>query len=99
VGFSWFAGGLGSLIEAVNRVGSLFYGTLLGCFTLAFGFRRVGGTAAFAGMIAGESAILATARYTDVSWLWYNVIGAATVIVVALIITASGATSTTPGSR
>jgi len=101
VGFSWFAGGLGSLIEAVNRVGSLFYGTLLGCFTLAFGFRRVRGTAAFVGMIAGEAAILATARYTDVSWLWYNVIGAATVIAVALLITAgaSGSTSTTPGTQ
>jgi hypothetical protein len=82
-------------------VGSLFYGTLLGCFTLAFGFRRVRGTAAFVGMIAGETAILATARYTDVSWLWYNVIGAATVIAVALLITAgaSESTSTTPGTQ
>ena len=50
-------GHLGSLIEAVNLVGSLFYGSLLGCFVLAFGFRRVGGTATFVGMLAGEAAI------------------------------------------
>src|SRR5581483_7782957 len=45
---------LGSLIVAVNVVGSLFYGSLLGVFVLAFFFRRVGGTAAFFGMLAGE---------------------------------------------
>ena len=98
VGFAGFAGRLGSLIEAVNRVGSLFYGTLLGCFILALGFRRVRGTAAFAGMLAGEAAILATARFTDVSWLWYNVIGSAVVVAVALALTAasSAAISATP---
>src|SRR5262249_10504882 len=65
VAFAGFAGGLGSLIEAVNFVGSLFYGTLLGCFTLALGFRRVRGTAAFTGMIVGEGAILATWWFTN----------------------------------
>ena len=51
---------LGSLIVAVNMVGSLFYGSLLGCFVLAFVFRRVRGTAVFIGMLAGEAAIFAT---------------------------------------
>jgi Na+/proline symporter len=97
--FAGFAGRLGSLIEAVNRVGSLFYGTLLGCFVLALGFRRVRGTAAFVGMLAGETAILATAKFTDVSWLWYNGIGCGVVLIVGLAITAasSGATSAMPG--
>jgi SSS family transporter len=99
--FAGFASGLGSLIEAVNRVGSLFYGTLLGCFALALGFRRVRGTAAFIGMLGGEAAILATSWFTDVSWLWYNVIGAVVVIAIALAVTAasSEATSTTPRSQ
>jgi len=35
-------------------------------------------------MLAGEAAIFATARFTDVSWLWYNVIGCAVVVGVAL---------------
>jgi Na+/proline symporter len=91
VAFAGFAGRLGPLIVAVNQVGSLFYGTLLGCFVLAIGFRRVRGTAAFAGMLTGEAAILATAVFTDVSWLWYNVIGCATVVTTALLITHAGA--------
>ena len=78
---------LGSLIVAVNIVGSLFYGSLLGCFVLAFGFRRVGGTATFVGMIAGEAAIFSAFFFTRISWLWYNVIGCAVVMGVALGIT------------
>jgi Na+/proline symporter len=84
--FAGFAGGMGSLIEAVNFVGSLFYGTLLGCFVLALGFRRVGGTACFLGMLVGESAILATWWFTNMAWLWYNVIGAVVVVAAALAI-------------
>jgi len=80
--FAQYARNLGSLIEAVNMVGSLFYGTLLGVFTLAFFFKQVGGTAAFIGMLVGEAAILATARFTNISFLWYNVIGALVVILV-----------------
>src|SRR3954447_7446819 len=101
VTFANFAGELGSLIEAVNFVGSLFYGTLLGCFVLALGFRRVGGTACFLGMLVGESAILATWWFTSMAWLWYNVIGAVVVVVTALALTAfaSGTTSTTPGTQ
>jgi Na+/proline symporter len=88
---------LGSLIVAVNVVGSLFYGSLLGCFVLAFGFRRVGGTATFVGMIAGEAAIFAAFFFTGISWLWYNVIGCAVVMGVALGITyLTGGFSTAP---
>ena len=96
--FAGWANRLGSLIVAVNKVGSLFYGSLLGCFVLAFVFRRVRGTAAFAGMLAGESAVLATAVFTDVSWLWYNVIGCVAVVAAALAVTAAahGTTSATP---
>jgi Na+/proline symporter len=78
--FAQYARNLGSLIEAINMVGSLFYGTLLGVFTLAFFFKRVGGTAAFVGMLVGEAAILSTALFTDISFLWYNVIGAVVVV-------------------
>ena len=87
VAFAGVAGRLGSLIVAVNKVGSLFYGTLLGCFVLAFGFRRVRGTATFVGMLAGEATVLATSWFTDISWLWYNVIGAGVVVLTALLVT------------
>jgi SSS family transporter len=85
--FAGFAGRLGSLIEAVNRVGSLFYGTLLGCFVLALGFRRVRGTAVFVGMLAGQAVVLATAQFSNISWLWYSGIGAGVVVLVGLTIT------------
>ena len=97
--FAGYARRLGSLIVAVNKVGSLFYGSLLGCFVLAFVFRRVRGTAAFVGMLVGEGVILWTANYTDISWLWYNGIGCAAVMATALAITVfvDGASSAKPG--
>jgi len=79
---------LGALIEVVNIVGSLFYGSLLGVFVLAFFFRKIGGSAAFIGVIAGELAIFSASLLTDVSYLWYNVIGCLVVIATALALTA-----------
>jgi Na+(H+)/acetate symporter ActP len=85
---------LGSLIVAVNVVGSLFYGSLLGCFVLAFGFRRVKGTATFIGMLAGEAAVLSCFFFNaGISWLWYNVIGCGVVVITALAITYLGGAS------
>ena len=73
--FAGFGGQLGSLIEAVNVVGSLFYGSLLGVFVLAFAPWRVNGHGAFAGMLAGLAGVAWTARATEVSFLWYNMVG------------------------
>jgi SSS family solute:Na+ symporter len=78
---------LGSLIVAVNVVGSLFYGSLLGVFALAFFFRQVRGTAAFFGMLAGEAVVFWAFLFTGISFLWYNVIGCLVVIATALAIT------------
>jgi solute:Na+ symporter, SSS family len=102
--FAGFGNRLGPLIVAVNVVGSLFYGSLLGCFVLAFGFRRVGGTAAFAGMIAGEAAIFSAFLFSRISWLWYNAIGCLVVLAVALAVTylspaRASATPATPPAR
>jgi Na+/proline symporter len=84
--FAQYAKKLGSLIEAVNMVGSLFYGTLLGVFVLAFWFRRVTGTGAFLGMLAGEAAILAAFWFTNISFLWYNVIGCVGVVATGVVV-------------
>ena len=86
VAFAEYAGHLGSLVEAVNRLGSLFYGTILGIFLLAFYFKRVGGTATFMGAIAGEAAVLYCFFFTKLAFLWYNVVGAVAVVVAALLI-------------
>lgn len=83
-----FAMNLGSLIEAVNMLGSLFYGGLIGIFLLAFFFPRVGAAAAFWAMLAGEAAIFAARAFTGVSFLWYNVVGCAVVIATGLLLSA-----------
>jgi SSS family transporter len=77
---------LGSLIEAVNWVGSFFYGAMLGVFILAFYFPRVRGGAAFAAVLAGEAAILAVSQLTSISFLWYNLIGPTVVVGTGLLI-------------
>jgi Na+/proline symporter len=86
VAFAEYGKNLGSLIEAVNMLGSLFYGSLLGVFVLAFFFRRVSGTGAFIGMFAGEAAIFWAFLYTGISFLWYNVIGCLVVIVTGILV-------------
>ena len=73
---------------AVNQVGSLLYGGMLGVFILAFFVKRVQGRAAFVGVLAGEAAIFAAAAFTNIAFLWYNVIGCVVVIAVALLIQA-----------
>jgi Na+/proline symporter len=80
--------GFGALIVRVNIVGSLFYGGLLGVFILAFFCKKTGGTAAFIGVLAGEASIFAAALFTQVSFLWYNVIGAVVVVAVGIAISA-----------
>jgi hypothetical protein len=59
----------------------------LGVFVLAFFFRRVRGTAAFWGMLVGEAVVFSAFMFTGISFLWYNVIGCAAVILTALAIT------------
>ncbi len=80
IAFAQYASRLGSLIEAVNILGSLFYGTMLGVFLLAFYVKSVDGTSAFIGALIGELVVLYCFRYTEVAWLWYNVIGCLVVV-------------------
>jgi Na+/proline symporter len=75
-------GMLGSAIEAVNRIGSYFYGPILGVFVLAVGTKRTNGNGAFAGVLAGFLAVQLVAWYTGISFLYYNLVG--TVAAVAL---------------
>jgi Na+/proline symporter len=81
-----FAGRFGSLIEAVNKVGSYFYGPILGVFLLAFMVNRCRGTGAFWGLIAGEAAVMTVARYSSISYLYYNVVGAVVVMAIGALI-------------
>ena len=77
---------LGSLIEVVNRFGSFFYGSILGVFILAVGFRRATGNGAFIGLVAGMASVAAAAAFTDIAFLWHNVVGAVAVVIVGLLV-------------
>ena len=87
-GVAVWAAELGSLIEVVNRIGSFFYGSVLGVFILAIAFPRATGTGAFVGLIAGMALVAAAAAFTPVAFLWHNVIGAVVVVVVGLLVSA-----------
>lgn len=81
-----YAGQLGSLIEAVNQIGSFFYGSLLGVFLLAFFVPRARGTGAFLGLLAGMGAVFLVSVATEISWLYYNVVGAGVVVLVGWVL-------------
>ena len=85
-GVAVWAAELGSLIEVVNRFGSYFYGSILGVFILAIGFRRATPTGAFVGLIGGMVCVGLAAKFTDVAFLWHNVTGAVAVVIVGLIV-------------
>ena len=85
-GVAVWAAELGSLIEVVNRIGSFFYGSLLGVFILAIAVPRATGHGAFVGLIAGMAAVALTASFTRVAFLWHNVIAAVVVVVVGVAI-------------
>ena len=86
IGFAMFANSLGSLIEAVNILGSLFYGTILGIFLIAFSFKKIGGDATFGAAIVAEAVVLGCFFFTEIPYLWFNVIGCTVLIAVALLL-------------
>ncbi len=86
-----YAATLGSLIEVVNRFGSFLYGSILGVFLLAM-IPRARGVGAFVGLLAGMGAVAAVAfGAPHISFLWHNVVGAGTVLVVGLVLSIGAA--------
>jgi SSS family transporter len=89
-GVALWAVALGSLIEVVNRFGSFFYGSILGVFLLSFiPFAR--GRGALAGLIAGMGTVaFVSFAAPEVSFLWHNVIGAVSVVIVGCLFSLGG---------
>jgi SSS family solute:Na+ symporter len=85
-----FAADLGSLIEVVNKFGSFFYGPILGVFLLAM-IPRSTGHGAFFGCLAAMAAVALVVVFAPtVSFLWWNVVGAMTVVIVGSLISSIG---------
>lgn len=85
---------LDNLIQAVNILGSLFYGTVLGIFLTAFFLKSVGGKAVFIAAIVSEAVVLACFFGTSIGFLWFNLIGTAVVMLGALLLSVGRRTST-----
>jgi Na+/proline symporter len=86
--FALFASMVESLIEAVNIVGSLFYGTVLGLFLAAFFIKRVGANAAFVAALIAQITVLVVyfTDFVEIGYLWYNLIACFLVIVLSLML-------------
>jgi solute:Na+ symporter, SSS family len=80
-----FASHLGSLIEAVNLLGSLFYGTMLGIFLVAFYVKRANGTAVFWSALVVELIIISLFKWSPIGFLWLNAIGSIGVVLLSTI--------------
>jgi SSS family solute:Na+ symporter len=101
IGFALGANLAENLIQAVNIIGSIFYGVVLGLFLSAFFLRRVGGTAVFWAALGAQSLIFvlwADRASLGISYLWYNVIGCAACMLFSLLLQALLGGGAKPGA-
>ncbi|GAL85847.1 hypothetical protein MYP_3076 [Sporocytophaga myxococcoides] len=84
--FALFASLVDNLIQAVNILGSLFYGTILGIFLCAFYFKYIKSNAVFIAALIAQISIFLLYFYSDIAFLWYNLIGPIIVIVAGYIV-------------
>ena len=70
-----------NLIELVNLIGSLFYGTVLGIFIVAFFFKKIKGNAVFYSACLSQILIFFLYGYFEIGYLWLNFIGAIMTII------------------
>ena len=88
VAFALFAGFAENLIEAINILGSIFYGVLLGIFLVAFFLRRVGGNAVFFAAVTAQALVIVMYFSLNIGYLWYNLIGCAACLAFSLLLQA-----------
>lgn len=81
-----YASEMGNLLEAVNILGSLFYGTILGIFVVAFYLKQIGGSATFYAAIITEVIVFGCWLLNLMAFLWLNVVGCALLVLTALIL-------------
>lgn len=88
ISFATFASLLDNLIQAVNILGSIFYGPMLGVFLTGWILPRVKGTAAFIATLAAQTCVIALWLGSGLGFLWYNVAGCALVMALAVTLQA-----------
>jgi Na+/proline symporter len=90
IAFALFARLAENLIQAVNILGSIFYGPMLGLFIVAFFLRHVRGTAVFWAAVAAQTLVFVLFKeYTNIiSYLWFPLIGCAACVAFSLLLQA-----------
>ncbi|HJZ83965.1 MAG TPA: sodium:solute symporter [Polyangia bacterium] len=88
VSFAASAALLDNLIQAVNILGSIFYGPMLGVFLVGFFIKWVRGTPVFVATLIAQTIVIGTFLYSSIGFLWYNVIGCAALVGLALALEA-----------
>jgi solute:Na+ symporter, SSS family len=89
IGFALYAHLVENLIQAVNILGSIFYGVMLGLFVVAFFVRRVGGEAVFWAALAAQALVFVLYFKLSISYLWYPLIGCAACVLFSLLLQAA----------
>lgn len=90
VGFALSLQSTSTLIEAINQIGSLFYGVILGIFLLVFYAKHLRPGAVLWATILAEAGVLALHFSDIVSYLWYTVFGCLGVIAIAFLLHYAG---------
>jgi len=98
IGFALFAGFAENLIEAINILGSIFYGVMLGIFLVAFFLRHVGGDAVFTAAVAAQALVIVMFFSLNIGYLWYNLIGCAACLAFSLLLQSLMRTRTPSGA-
>jgi Na+/proline symporter len=88
IGFASVASLFANLIEAVNILGSIFYGTILGMFVVAFFLPRVTATPTLIAAIIAQLTVVVLFFTRDLGFLWYNVIGCGVLVIISLLVQA-----------
>ncbi len=93
--FATYASLFENLIQAVNLLGSLFYGTILGIFIVAFYFKWIKGNAVFIAALLAESVVIyihylnangEASGILEMGYLWYNIVGCLLVVVFGFLL-------------
>jgi Na+/proline symporter len=86
IAMALYASKMGNLLEAVNKLGSYIYGTILGVFVVAFYLKKIRGTSVFIAAVLTEIIICIMGYYQVIAYLWLNAIGCILLIIIAGII-------------
>jgi len=86
ISFALFANLVENLIQAINILGSIFYGSILGIFLVAFFLRFVRGSAVFVAALTSQALVLILFYSTKIGYLWYNLLGCVAVLALSALL-------------